>query len=183
MLLSPTKASVVILLLSAVLLHNRCAKADDDDDKKAEKEEEEKDPWEKSTDKYRHKLGDTGIGSHAEEPVKIDVTEVSESEVHSERSKVCKNCNKPNTLNILVARNPPPLPPTVTATATPAQNATKTEGGAEAQYFNKNDDVDSETKEQIADATDEKVKLRLKHLHHLKYKRHKRRHHRRRHHH
>ncbi|XP_057312135.1 uncharacterized protein LOC130653623 isoform X3 [Hydractinia symbiolongicarpus] len=53
-------------------------KSDDD-------QPEEKDPWDKSTDKYVHKDGNDG-----REDLKVDVTEESESEVHSEKSKVEK---------------------------------------------------------------------------------------------
>lgn len=77
-------------------------KSDDD-------QPEEKDPWDKSTDKYVHKDGNDG-----REDLKVDVTEESESEVHSEKSKVEKI----------------------------EQNKAK-------------EKVDSETKDQFEDATDE----------------------------
>ena len=87
------KVSLGIVFVVILLTLTKETTAEEDEDKKAEKEEEEKDPWDKSTDKYRHHLGDNSIGGgHEEEPIKIDVTEVSESEVHSERSKLCKCC-------------------------------------------------------------------------------------------
>lgn len=81
-------------------------KSDDD-------QPEEKDPWDKSTDKYVHKDGNDG-----REDLKVDVTEESESEVHSEKSKVEKI----------------------------EQNKAK-------------EKVDSETKDQFEDATDETVNI------------------------
>ena len=168
MMLSFKKVSLGIILLLVLFT---CASADDDDDKKAEKEEEEKDPWDKSTDKYRHHLGDSGAGTHSEEPVKIDVTEVSESEVHSERSKVCKSCKLKN---IVARKSPASKSPSVTA----AKSVTKTPGRKHveaAQYFDKKE-VDDETKEQINDATDEKVIRHHRH-HKCKHHRHHHRHH------
>ena len=101
-----------------------------------EDEPEEKDPWDKSTDKYRH---NTGNSDSPDEPVKIDVTEVSESEVHSSKSNVCRDCNS----NIVVQETPH------------TANSTKSERSSNIGTIKK--EIDEETKEQIKDATDEKV--------------------------
>lgn len=119
---------LAIFLCVAVVL----VKCGDDD----KSDEEEKDPWDKSTDKYRHNSGSSN-SKDAEEPVKIDVTEVSESEVHSSRSKLCKNCKS----NIV---KDTPKPANKTNKTAPPVLALKKE-------------IDDETKEQIKDAIDEQV--------------------------
>ena len=58
------------------------------EDEKTEEKTEEKDPWDKSTDKYVNRKGGNGGD---DENLKVDVTEESEAEVHTERSKVAKD--------------------------------------------------------------------------------------------
>lgn len=73
----------ILLLLS---LANQ-VRTDDDENKseenKEEENKEEKDPWDKSTDKYVHNNG----GNNEHEDLRVDVTETSESEVHSSKKK------------------------------------------------------------------------------------------------